>query len=207
MSKYEEIFKRVAPLLVRAPKRFQRVGLEISAIPSKKIFDNIAIEFENTIKNKNFLDKINKAKSAKYPESPIILAAKGWSKSLFGKSNGQTPEVHRALNATALGHEADEISSMLRPSKDPRGFSANFSYSNSHASPAVLFKEHNIIVSLPPTEEKAKEVMRRLRTLSNQEMRLRHLSGGKFYYGKSPRLSRHAIKRLSEAYRKAMGEI
>lgn len=71
----------------------------------------------------------------------------------------------------------------------------------SHYSPEVLLKEHNMIRTLPKKYSGTKNFYRELRgAVHESDM----LSSGypRFRYGESPRLSRHAIKRMMQGYRR-----
>lgn len=98
------------------------------------------------------------------------------------------PQNREAVNRIGIMHEGAE--SQVRPSgHQPFG---------SHASPEVLLKEHNMIQTLPSNLKPAGDVYRNMRGVFQESLALNQMTGGKFNYGESPRLSRHAIRRISQ---------
>ena len=96
-----------------------------------------------------------------------------------------TPEQHKTLHSVFKGHELDELTTK------PALGTAQFG----HVSPDVIFKEHNRLVTLPEGNEEVKDFMKSIRNQKNGEHSL-FPSG--MIYGKSPRMSRHARRRLTE---------
>lgn len=77
-----------------------------------------------------------------------------------------------------------------------------------HLSPGVLFREHNVIKTLTGKESKKvrKDIINfRKSTLEAEE--LSNLLNNRFTFGESPRLSRHAIKRIDSLARQKMKDI
>jgi hypothetical protein len=111
--------------------------------------------------------------------------------------------LHEGFEAKAL----DRISTQLKKQKAKLISShlvARASLIGGHLSPAVILKEHNLIKTLDkegiPKKEKIIRIFKKMRELDTTEKRLQELTGGKFIYGKSPRLSRHAIKKLERKW-------
>ena len=73
----------------------------------------------------------------------------------------------------------------------------NIDWISGHASPSVLHKEHNIITTLPEEFKPAGDAFRKLRSLTGESKQLQKMNKG-FEYGKSPRVSRHLIKRMEK---------
>lgn len=122
------------------------------------------------------------SKPTKYPETyPVEF--------LFPSSAPLDKANRRALSSIIRGHEVDEIAAVRRrPSLVTTGAG--------HFSPDVILREHNRVVTLPPGFEGAAEVIRKARSGLEDPLIL-----GRFgmEYGKSPRLSRHARRRMVEA--------
>jgi len=99
----------------------------------------------------------------------------------------------RALsNAVVLRHELDETK------KWP--LDVNFASQARHNSPGVILKEHNLVRSLKGKEGKrVRKMLSDSRTIREQPYINANMKDLGFHYGKSERLSRHAIKRIAEA--------
>lgn len=101
-----------------------------------------------------------------------------------------TREEHIFNNAMAVGHEKSERNVV-------RNGEYNMATSGmGHFSPKVLLREHNMNVTLPAEAGRVGQMYREMRDASGDAGMLSSLGVN---YGVSPRLSRHAIKRLSEA--------
>ena len=128
------------------------------------------------------------------PEGQIGVMKKGVPKWIRPK--GMTPEGHKALNLSAFGHELAEKATK------PRRVSQHGKFLDySHLSPDVLLREHNILTTLTgPGADEAKGALIQLRSdlgesfVLARELKKRGLKD--FEFGRSPRLSRHQIKRL-----------
>jgi hypothetical protein len=98
----------------------------------------------------------------------------------------------KMLNATVLRHEADEVASKV--------VDHSFVKAYGHINAGVILKEHNIIKALEGKGAKqVKQIFTHLRTRPGAENSTiqKSLKDLNFDYGKSPRLSRHAIKRIT----------
>lgn len=99
-----------------------------------------------------------------------------------------TSAEHLFNNAMVAAHEGAERQVV-------RGARTNIAAAGlGHASPEVMLREHNMAVSLPPEAQRVKDMYTNMRAMSGDASLL---SGMGVEYGKSPRLSRHAIKHLS----------
>jgi hypothetical protein len=87
-------------------------------------------------------------------------------------------------NRMTLAHEGRE----LKPYKKVNYFS--------HQSPSVVLGDHNVISTLPKEYNPSKTHNINMRQSTGEVKNLNRLLPG-FKYGESPRLSRHAIKRMS----------
>lgn len=108
---------------------------------------------------------------------------------------GKTHQVQRVQRAITTHHENAErryIGSKL--------YSKVFRKKFRHASPAVVLNEHNIVTTLPSNTHRIDDIRKvRAHTRYNKELKDVVLDPD-FVPGKSPRFSRHAIKRLTEDY-------
>lgn len=94
----------------------------------------------------------------------------------------------KVVDTITRGHELAETS-VKKPSLGFKAISA-------HLSPSVVLKEHNMGVTLPKNQSKALEYFKTMRGDSG-EAQLFNTIYKNFNYGDSPRLSRHAIKHMS----------
>lgn len=111
----------------------------------------------------------------------------------------RTPEERIMFEGVMKGHEGAELAAMKRPMMAMRGMG--------HLSPEVILKEHNMVTTMPPMlRKKIAPTYRVLRGPAGQGEAdfLRNVTGGRFQYGKSPRLSRHARKRIAELAEQAV---
>jgi hypothetical protein len=92
------------------------------------------------------------------------------------------------FDAVAMGHELDELKNL----KDIRHI---YRLHHIHGSPKVLLKEHNKLITLPPDYKSLKTYVTNYRNAGREGD---ILNIGTFRYGESPRLSRHAIRRLTD---------
>lgn len=99
----------------------------------------------------------------------------------------------KTFNAIIKSHEVAESSAKYHP---------KFFEQAHHMSPSVILREHNVLRGLP---EKGKKEMTALfksfRTDLDTSANVISKQFPKFTYGDSPRLSRHAIKRMSEKFK------
>jgi len=93
------------------------------------------------------------------------------------------PANNRILQGVIKGHELDELGST--------------SVVREH-NPAVIFKEHNRVATLPESAAPVKQFMKGMRNFPAHGDREYFAPYG-LKYGESPRLSRHAIRRLTES--------
>lgn len=123
-----------------------------------------------------------------------IGAISGLDKGVDKSIKGLTPRGRRALESTLKGHELAELASK----RSGRHFKAAFG----HVTPQPILKEHNMVTTLPRGTRRAGGVHRKLRKLSGEDVILeqatRGVSGKGMTFGKGPRLSRHARKRVSQ---------
>lgn len=96
-----------------------------------------------------------------------------------------SPTERRTLDGVIKGHELDENVVSRRASFLPLG----------HNSPDVLLREHNRVTTLPADHANAKGVMQTMRGHMGEEGDVLKAYG--VNYGDSPRLSRHARKRIT----------
>ena len=124
----------------------------------------------------------------------FLSLGKGWTKSFIPKREAFIGKSHRATNVIGLGHELSELHAM-------RKYPLNRAYREfyGHHSPAAMLGEHNIITKLtgPGAEVAKRAVINSRNVVGGEASNLKLYLGSKFEFGKSPRLSRHAIKRIS----------
>ncbi len=104
------------------------------------------------------------------------------------------PEANRLARPIVKMHERDELH--FAPKYDTK-FGREFS----HASPSVILREHNNITTIPDGTPGKSGVVTRHSVRQKGEIPALFPQGG-FEHGISPRLSRHAIKRITEDYRR-----
>lgn len=95
------------------------------------------------------------------------------------------PADKKMLNSVFQGHELDELNT--RPGPALRGFG--------HLSPDVLLREHNRVATMPKEHENVRKFMQTMRGSTSETD---FLGSHGVDYGNSPRLSRHARRRLSD---------
>jgi hypothetical protein len=101
-----------------------------------------------------------------------------------------TPEQMKMRNAVFRGHEVDEL-------RAGRGTGQQLSSANfMHASPDVIFKEHNRVATLPQAMQPVGQYMRNMRQAGEGNA---FFGPFKKQYGVGPRLSRHARRRMTES--------
>jgi len=111
------------------------------------------------------------------------------------KAFGKTHQVQRVQRAITTHHENAERRYLASPLRS-RAFEEKFH----HASPAVVLNEHNIVTTLPSNTHRIDDIRKvRAHKRYNKELKDVVLDPD-FVPGKSPRFSRHAIKRLTEDY-------
>jgi hypothetical protein len=101
----------------------------------------------------------------------------------------QNPGQRKMLDAIIKGHEVDEQGAK-------RGLGMN---AFGHANLDVILREHNRVTTLPQEHAPVGEVMKRMRTGNESEV----LKPYGIDYGKSPRLSRHARRHISNDLEKS----
>jgi len=106
----------------------------------------------------------------------------------------QTPEQKLMTEGVIKGHEVAERAAVRAPMDSFRGFG--------HLSPEVILKEHNMLVTMPKALRRkvapSFQAMRRVAKGGQGEADvIQDVTGGKFRFGKSQRLSRHARKRVA----------
>ena len=108
------------------------------------------------------------------------------TKGVMKSIRGLKPKDRRSFNSVLGGHELAEAKS--------KGGAMNFSAMFSHNSPSVLLKEHNMVTTMK--NPKVRTTMKKLRSIQGEGKFISDSFPG-YSHGKSPRLSRHAIKRMS----------
>lgn len=140
------------------------------------------------------LDAVNKvtdslnALSKKVPQGAVIPGSDPTITRFIAERTGLTPppaSQRKMLHAILKGHELDEMS--MPGSTAFRNFG--------HRSPQVILNEHNRVATLPAGYEDTRDYLKTLRTPENTALQM-HTG---MRYGESPRLSRHARKRVAEA--------
>ena len=117
-----------------------------------------------------------------------------------GKITSMDGKNRRMLDAVVKGHELDEIVVPGNRNTLMDGSGMN------HRSPDVILREHNRIMTLPEGYDKVKDTMTNLRSNIGREADYlanatdSSYSGKGFEYGQSPRLSRHARKRITQLW-------
>jgi hypothetical protein len=96
-----------------------------------------------------------------------------------------SPTERRTLDGVIKGHELDEVQVPSRMAFQPIG----------HNSPDVMLREHNRVTTLPADHANVKGMMQTLRGPGGEEGSVLKEYG--VNYGDSPRLSRHARKRIT----------
>lgn len=105
----------------------------------------------------------------------------------------------KALNSVIHGHEMDEIFHASRRAKRGLGPSP-VTEEYGHQSPDVLLREHNRLTTLPAeVRAPVTSAMKKLRAATGDADAIEDVFKGRFSFGDSPRLSRHARKRMTEA--------
>lgn len=112
----------------------------------------------------------------------------------LGPEPAHLPAKHqKMLHAVVKGHELDEASVQGALGAVQLG----------HRSPDVIFREHNRIMTLPQEHQPIRDFMKAVRQKHEGDW----LFPKGLAYGESPRLSRHARRRLTEsAKRKTLDE-
>lgn len=107
-----------------------------------------------------------------------------------------SPEASRALRAVLKLHEKDELRATGKMSKV---FVDKFGHNN----PSVILREHNNITTLPPSTPGKQPLLESGFMKRRQQREIPAIfPNTEFQHGVSPRLSRHAIKRLTEDYQR-----
>ena len=99
----------------------------------------------------------------------------------------------KAIDAITKGHELDELAAKPIYYKDTR-------LGGGHTSDSVLLKEHNKLTTLPKRYAPAKRFLTDIRTFSGEAGKLSDEllpANLNFDFGNSQRLSRHAVKHLT----------
>lgn len=126
-----------------------------------------------------------------------VYAGRGNASDAFKRLGFDTgtvsPKGNKALNSVVMNHEMDEARSTVSQASK-----SGHSFNNVHLSPAILLKEHNNLKTLRgPGSREARTVMGNLRNMGG-EQGLIDLKFPGYEHGKSPRLSRHAIRRMTD---------
>lgn len=172
--------------------------VERSRPASVKVMNNMGMSAEEANK---FLDE---AKARVAPLSGKTLVPRGVNPGeIVGDVLGEDfkrfkPRQKRLINAITLRHEGAE--SAIKNVND------KFFQQAMHRGPEVILKEHNQVRSLTGKgSKKVKELFTRGRTLGpEQSIISKGIPELGFEYGKSERLSRHAIRRISDSLNKKM---
>lgn len=125
-----------------------------------------------------------------------IRKDRGWDPAIKRVTSVNRGKIYRLSNYLTWAHEAVERKHAVKPwDKADKLFSGD---GWAHHGIAPLLAEHNIIRSMKPALNPRGSFIRRARDRDGNWLLGDMIPG--FDYGKSPRLSRHAIKRLREAY-------
>lgn len=110
----------------------------------------------------------------------------------------KNPEQRQMFNSIGLGHELDELGVKISPSFIEQG----------HASPDVILREHNRLTTMPSEYKPTSDAFNSMRYHGKEE-RLINKVLPQYEHGRSPRLSRHARKHVTQSldslYRKRFG--
>jgi hypothetical protein len=109
-----------------------------------------------------------------------------------------SPKERLMREALARGHELDEV--LL--GQGGRLGSSTFRQAYGHSDPRVLLREHNRLTTLPASRKRVKRVEVDRRASSGEAQMLEQAIPG-FRFGESPRLSRHAQRRLAPLLERA----
>ena len=128
----------------------------------------------------------------------MISPGKGDAAKMFrglgvpGMEAVKTPKQRMMGEAYMKGHEMAEMAGLKKPMQSFRAAG--------HMSPEVILKEHNMLVTSPKSVREAwTPAMTALRQPAGEAAALKHVG---VEYGKSPRFSRHARKRIAELLEK-----
>lgn len=119
-------------------------------------------------------------------------------KSLVNRTEAKTfqdPEVKRLQATLVAKHELDEVDLRKR-------LVSPFAEKYHHVNPGVILREHNTLTTLPQNtsgKEAVLNLWKKIRTRRGGEIPA-IFPNNDFAFGEAPRLSRHAIKRLTEDY-------
>ena len=104
-----------------------------------------------------------------------------------------TPAQRQLSEALVKGHEVSETQ-VRRP------LMYFETQTRAHANPSVIFREHNAVRQVDPSIDPNSAVRQTFKNM-RKEVEDRSIQGlfPSFDYGESPRLSRHAIRRMSDA--------
>jgi hypothetical protein len=139
------------------------------------------------------------AVSKRLPQGAII-PGKGNTDTFLRKRLGEQidarlpqvgPKDKRMINSIIDGHELDET--LVRGGLAVRGVG--------HRSPDVLLREHNRVTTLPKEYGGSREFMKSMRGSTGETGLFQNIDP-RLAYGDSPRLSRHARKRITELMEK-----
>ena len=164
----------ISPTISKASIEQQRVAFKAFKMKPSKKQEKMMTDFGNVGKGR--------------PNNALILMGHNGGMGAFSKiqiKNKLTSKQKETFNRMVIEHEGFE-SRVKKPIAI-----------TSHPSPEVLYREHNIVTTLPKRLKPAGTVMRKARHMTNEDLGL-NIMHPNFKYGKSPRLSRHAIKRMNE---------
>lgn len=136
------------------------------------------------------------ARTKTFTTSPEKGDFKRWAteRGIPGTDKIKTPEQRMMSEALMKGHEMAEVAASKAPKKAFSGVG--------HLSPEVIMKEHNMLRTMPEDVRKGLDpVMQTIRGVDGQGEAVALKQYG-IDYGKSPRLSRHARKRITEMMEK-----
>ena len=189
---------KISPLNIRLPKRYSSNlrGPRYSA-PEKALqsFYKPSRGFGSL--GDEIID-LTIARDLNYPINRYLGAGEGFKafRQIEGmKKLKKKPEAQRAFNYVAGMHEQAERAAVIKKDINP--------FFN-HYSPSVILKEHNILRGLKTKNTQSAKLVQnafgKAREMGEEPVLQDFIKGYK--HGRSPRLSRHAIKRVGEAYRR-----
>lgn len=126
--------------------------------------------------------------------------AKGFEAEIMMSANPRTRAARDALLKDPKGREAaegiikgHELQELVKGSRRP------MARGTSHAQ-GVIPVEHNMVTTLPPEASRAGEFMKAIRNEwgGREAQAFNKATGGRIAFGEGQRLSRHAVKRISE---------
>jgi hypothetical protein len=113
-------------------------------------------------------------------------------------TQGMTGDAKRATEALVRAHEMDE---MGLAAKSPKGGRSLFTAVTGHLHPDVILREHNRLTTLPKdVQQPVQSIFHKMRPVEGSLLENSTRRGTQLglNFGRGPRLSRHARRRVSE---------